>query len=335
MELNTPSRGYFSGPEGKVNATTWGVIGLIAFALIYLMGGQVGDYLVSAADNTLHLVIACSCLLFIAACLMDPKRRCYYIFRSLIRWLTSMFIELDPIGIRKTYVERMQAKYEEFTKAVGDLRGQLRGIQRLSAQNKQALGNEQALFAAAVKQQNHGQQVLHNNQQQRLGLMDQKYTIAIDKLTGMQTKVLRCQEICGLKIEDLKGDIAAREQDAALARTTRTMSGSLRNILRGLPEEDMYNEAGGVLDAQYDAAMGEFDNILDLTRGVIESADLQDTASLDAALAKMELSSAKVEVLPGMKQIAAPALQAYPTAAATVADGKTTEKVVDYSEWLK
>jgi len=329
MELNQPTRGYFSGPEGKVNATTWGIIGLVAFALVYLMGGQVGDYLVSAADNTMHLVIVSVCLVFVAACLMDPKKRCWYLFRSLIRWLTSMFIELDPIGIRKTYVERMQAKYEEFTKAVGDLRGQLRGIQRLSQQNATVLQNEQALFAAAVKQQNHGQQVLHNNQQQRLGMMAQKYATAIDKLTGMQTRVLRCQEICGLKIEDLKGDIAAREQDAALARTTRTMSGSLKNILRGLPEEDMYNEAGNVLDAQYDAAMGEFDNILDLTRGVIDSADLQDTASLDAALAKMELSSAKVEVLPGVKQLAAPTSMPYPSAT------QTAEKVVDYSQYLK
>lgn len=331
MELNQPTRGYFSGSEGKVNATTWGIIALVATALIYAMGGQIGDYLVSAADNTLHLIISCGCLLFIAACLMDPKRRCFYLFRSLIRWLTSMFIELDPIGIRKTYVEHMQAKYEQFVKAIGDLRGQLRSVQRLGQTNKVALDNEANLFAAAVRKQDHGQQILHNNQHTRLAVLDQKYTTAADKLTNMLTRVSRCQEICALKIEDLKGDIAARVADQALARSTKTIAGRMSDILRGLPEEDMYAEAGMVLDQQYDQAMGEFDNILDLTKDVVNTADLQDSASLDAALAKMDLSAARVEVLPGVKQLtASSALQTFPTAGAT-----TAQNSVDYSEFLK
>ena len=90
----SPSRGYFSGPEGKVNATTWGALALGFLLIIWIMGGKIGDYLIQAADNTLHLAIVGGVLLLIVAALVDPKKRAWYLFRAIVRMLTSWLIEL-------------------------------------------------------------------------------------------------------------------------------------------------------------------------------------------------------------------------------------------------
>lgn len=84
MDNITPTRGYFSGPEGKVNAITWGAIAVAFFFVVYLMGGSIGDYMVNAADNTLHLAIVAGILLFVVALLVDPKKRAWYVFRALV-----------------------------------------------------------------------------------------------------------------------------------------------------------------------------------------------------------------------------------------------------------
>lgn len=345
MDLNTstPSRGYFSGPEGKVNATTWGIIGVVAFALVYLMGGQVGDYLVSAADNTLHLVISISCLLFVAACLMDPKRRCWYLFRSLIRWLTSMFIELDPIGVRRSYVERVQSKYEQFTKAVDTLRGQLIGTRRKAAANAKDLTDQSNLFKAAMQRGDQRSEILLSKDIKRKEILQTQYESSINSLAKSEKIVVRYQEICADTITDMQADIKFRQEQLALTKATRGITGGIKAILRGLPEKDMYDEAGDVLDTQYDATLGAFDNVLDMTKDILSSADLHDDAALQSALAKFETNNARVVIGIGqnqltgaavMKQIAAPVLQmAYPTASATTAT--TTKNPVDYSEFLK
>jgi hypothetical protein len=310
----SPNKGYFTGPEGKVNATTWGVIALGFLVIVWVMGGKIGDYLVSAADNTLHFAIVAAVLLFIVAALIDPKKRLWYLFRSIVRWLTSMFIELDPIGIRKSYVERLQARYAEFQNAVGTLRGQLISAQRKADAKAAEIRDQEAKFAIAVKKNDRQAELLLANSKVRAqGLLTQ-YVKSINNLTRMQTVVVRYQEICGVKIADLQDDIKTREEQMALTKATRGISGAISGILRGLPEADMYEEVGAVIDTQYDQALGEFDNILDMTKGAISNADLSDDAALEAALSKYELSS-------GTKQVAAPA--------------PAPQQSTDYSDLLK
>ena len=292
----TPNRGYFQGPEGKVNVATWGFLALGLLVVVYLMGGKIGDYLVSAADNTLHLAIVGGIICLIGAALLDPKKRIWYVFRSLIRMLTSWFIELDPIGIRKSYCERVQAKYQKFTDAVATLRGQLIAAQRKAAINEKDLAEQNALFQSAVKRSDQRQEVLLSKQIKRDEILRDQYNASIASLSKFQKVVVRYQEICADTVTDLQADIKFRQEQQALTQATRGISGSIRAILQGLPEKDMYDEAGDVLDSQYDQTLGEFDNVLDLTKDILSNADMRDDAALQAALAKFETKDTGVMV---------------------------------------
>lgn len=328
MEANT--RGYFSGPEGKVNATTWGALGLGMAVVIYLMGGSVGDYMVSAADNMLHLAIIGGILLFIIAALVDPKKRAWYLFRSLVRWMTSMFIELDPIGIRKSYCERVQAKYEKFTEAVATLRGQLIIAQRKALQNSQELTQQTQLFHAAASRGDQRQEVLISKDIKRKEALKSQYDNSIASLTKIQKVVVRYQEICADTVTDLQADIKFRQEQQALTQSTRSITGGIKAILQGLPEKDMYDEAGDVLDNQYDQTIGEFDNVLDMTKGILTNADLSDDAALQAALSKFEGSNSGAIV--GKTTKAEVLRQISDTGTMPVA---TTSTPTDYSDLLK
>ena len=325
----SPSKGYFSGPEGKVNATTWGVLALGFFIIVWIMGGKIGDYLVEAADNTLHLAVVAGVLLLVVAALVDPKKRVWYVFRSLVRLLTSWFIELDPIGIRKSYCERVQAKYQKFTDAVATLRGQLIAAQRKAAINQKDLDEQSALFQSALKRGDQRQEVLLSKQIKRDEILRDQYNASITSLTKFQKVVVRYQEICADTVTDLQADIRFRQEQQALTQATRGISGSIRAILQGLPEKDMYDEAGDVLDTQYDQTLGEFDNVLDLTKDILSNADMRDDAALQAALAKFETKDTSVMV---GKQTKAEVLRQI---AAPLESISTTQNTGDYSDLLK
>lgn len=335
MDNLTPSRGYFSGPEGKVNRNAWITVGLCVAVFMFLMGGRVGEFVLEAVNNSIdtaegmiHLAFLGGILFLIMAALMDPKKRCWYLFRAVVRYLTSKCINLDPIGIRKSYVERVQAKYEKFTEAVSTLRGQLISAQRKAATNAQELTQQTQLFHVATQHGDQRQQVLLSKAIQRKEALKSQYDNSIASLSKMQKFVVRYQEICADTITDLQDDIKTREEQMALTKATRGITGGIRAILQGLPERDMYEEAGNVIDSQYDQTLGEFDNALDMTKGILTGADLSDDAALQAALAKFENSNTAVVVgkttkAELMRQIAMP----------TFTPTSTTSS--DYSDLLK
>lgn len=322
------TKGYFSGPEGKVNATTWGLVGLGLAVVVYLMGGAVGDYLVSAADNTMHLVIVGCALAFVLAALMDPKKRMWYVYRGVIRWLMSFWINLDPIGIRQSYVERLKAKQEKFIEAVGTLRGQLIGMKRDAASNQMELERHEALFKEATKVGDQRAQVSNSKDMQRCQILAKQYAGGIENLTKMQSVVVRYQEICSDEIHDKESDILFRQKQMKLTKATGSISGAIRGILTGLPEKDLYDEAGNVLDTMYDQTLGEFDNALDITKDVLSNANLADGAALQAALSRFENNNSKVLVGKTTKE---EVLRQIPAAIPVPRPTTTT----DYSDFLQ
>ena len=42
--------------------------------------------------------------------ILDPKTRnlTWYMYKSAMRWITSIFVKIDPIGILKSYVEDLR-----------------------------------------------------------------------------------------------------------------------------------------------------------------------------------------------------------------------------------
>lgn len=329
MDNITPPRGYFSGPEGKVNAATWGGLALGFFVIVWAMGGKIGDYLVNAADNTLHLVIIGAILALIGAALIDPKKRVWYLFRGIVRWLTSAFIELDPIGIRKSYVERLKAKQAKFIEAVNIVRGQLIGAQRDALANNREYDQHAGIFQAAMKTGDQRAQISNSKDMKRCEILGQQYAEAIANLTKVQNVVVRYQEICADEITDKESDIRFREKQLKLAKATGGISDRIRSLLHGLPEKDMYDEAGNVLDDIYDQTLGEFDNVLDLTKDILSNANLADAAALQSALAKFETKDTGAMV---GKQTKAEVLKQITAAPEPVVP---TQSVGDYSDLLR
>lgn len=291
MDNLTPTRGYFSGPEGKVNATTWGALAVAALTIIWIMGGKIGEYIVAALTNTLdgmiHLGVIVGVLGVTGAAIIDPKKRVWYLFRMIVRLITTGEIRANPLSIKKIYFERLQAQYKKFTDSVANFRGQLVGMQRKALENHARLADQTAKYGAAVTTKDHDAQVLSSRNMQRLGDLEKLYETNIKELKEAFSKIVRAQEVCKLTMDDVESDIQTSAERIALTNSRTGIVAGLRAVLIGLPDKEMFDEATGVINDRYDQSIGSLDNVLDMTKGIISAADMGDVVALQAAMQKL------------------------------------------------
>lgn len=94
-------------PEGKTGA----------FFLIALLGGlayvlfKFSAQILLMLQNTLGIVALLAILGVIIYMVLDPKWRTLasYFYKSIMRWITGIFVTIDPIGILKTISVTLKA----------------------------------------------------------------------------------------------------------------------------------------------------------------------------------------------------------------------------------
>lgn len=108
-------------PGGKTGMVVLGLLGAGGLMLFY----KALPFLITLASNTLYLGLLLGLIAGIIYLLCDPKFRkiCSATYFMLMRKLTGLVIEIDPIAIVEQRIRDMQKKSADIKKVMGDLRG--------------------------------------------------------------------------------------------------------------------------------------------------------------------------------------------------------------------
>src|ERR1700676_3031540 len=120
-------KNFWQRPEGTVGKVVL-ILGGIAVAYGFV---QILPFLISAATDTFHLAILIGALLLLIFVVTDKRVLTLgkLIFQSIMRFLTGLFIELDPIGILKNYIAEMKKNLGVMDEQLGNLNGSIRTLQ--------------------------------------------------------------------------------------------------------------------------------------------------------------------------------------------------------------
>lgn len=294
-------------PSGSEPKSFWArkeaIPAIIFWAAVAACGiwfwGIIVPFLLSAALDTLHLMIVGGT---IAALLMlVTSKRVHYIGRSISRMITGWFVAIDPIGIRKTYIEETQKKKTELDSSLGDIRGLRIKLQRRLQDNQTVFQQSmQMLQGAKIAIDDPRSSDDRKRQAQRVMASESKHSDGLTGLIGKQKTHLdrydviinvlaRYGEVCDDTILDLKRQVELQEQDREESRGFNRGMRSAFGILRGFGQDkEMDDMATDQLEKQYAQQMGEVEGLLDLTKDVISKADFNDEASLAAVKEKLD-----------------------------------------------
>lgn len=276
--------------EKTVRKWEIGVTAAILIAVIWLFGSAIGDYIVGAFDNILHLVFIGLTLFGLLVILTDNKigTLVRYIYRSLIRKLAGQFANIDPIGIRESYRDRMNEKLSELSAGLSKIKSQRIKTQQRSDANSENLKHETQLAEQAKKANRQDLLSLQGNKIARLESLNKQYVTTIGHLTEIGTCMSKYRDICVNRIADIESDISYRKEQQEFAQASNSMVAGAKAIMQGIPIEDqLYNMAGDVLDTQYTDSLGRIEDLLDSTKGILAGDEMQSAANIQSVLDRL------------------------------------------------
>jgi hypothetical protein len=272
------NRSFLQRPEGRV--------GLVVSGLVLVASGY-GLFLalptlITFAENMLELAGLCLALAVVFYAVLDRKIRAFlsYVYQAFFGLLTGFFIELDPIGILRNHIRELTGKLQVMRGQLGELNGQIRGVERAIAENTRLSENSLALAQAGRSNPEHADA---SRLQARHAL---KLEESNTRLSAMQTQMQtlfrmlkKLSDTSELVLQDMQStvDIKTRERNSMKAAFS-AYRGALA-ILQGQGEgRELYDRTMEFLNDDYARKLGEIEMFMDFSDGVIKAADLENLA---------------------------------------------------------
>ncbi len=284
---NFQRKSFFKRPEGVTGMIFGiGILGALGYLLYSFM-----PVLIAAAANTLYLVGMLVALAAIIYMIVDPRMRnlIWYSYKSVMRWITGLFVQIDPIGVLKSYVDDLRSNLRKMSKQIGILRGEMRKMQGLVKKNDRDIQQSLKLAAKAKEQGNSKQIALNTRKAARLKETNAKYTVLHKKMSIMNRVLEKMYQNAEILLEDTKDQVQLKEQERKVIRASHSAMKSAMNIISGKGDKkEMFDMALEAMADDISGKIGEMERFMDVSANFMDSVDLQNGIFEDEGLKMLE-----------------------------------------------
>jgi phage shock protein A len=280
-------KSFWQRPEGVTGAL---------FLIAILLGGgallsQILPTLIALAANTLYLAGMLAALAAVVFVALDAKARnlVWYLYKSVMRWITGVFVKIDPISILKSYTDDLERSLRNLSKQIGALRGQMRQLKGLMDGNSAEIHKNLTLAEQAKRKNDDKNVTLSARKAARLQEANAKYDVLhkrMDVLLRILTKMYENSEIV---LEDTKDQVAVKEQEYRAIQSSHSAIRSAMSILSGDPDKRvLFDQALEALANEVGSKVGEMERFMDTSRNLMASIDLQNGVFEEEGLQLLE-----------------------------------------------
>jgi len=243
------------------------------------------------AQNTLYLALMIVALGALVYMVLDPKMRnlVWYMYKSVMRGITSMFVQLDPIGILKSYVESLQDNLKKMRTQIGKLRGQMRQLQTLMETNSKEIDQNMKIASAARQKGMENQVVLASRKAARLQESNAKYQQLLQKMEVLYRILTKMEQNSEILIEDTQSQVQLKEQERKAIRASHGAMRSAMSIMSGDPDQRaMFDMAMENIAEDVANKVGEMERFMEMSANFMQSVDLQQGIYQEEGLNMLE-----------------------------------------------
>lgn len=284
---NSKVKSFWQRPEGVTGA----IFGLaILGGAVYLLA-PVFQGIYEGAVTGAKAVAAVAGLAALIYVVLDPKMRniVWYGYKSVMRWITGIFVQIDPIGVLKSYVEDLSDNLRKMNKQVGILRGQMHKLKETINQNKKDINNNLALANKAKEHQKQNIMVLKARKAGRLQESNLKLEDLYKKMEILYRVLVKMYENSEIMLEDLKDQISVKETERKAIHASHSAMQSAMSIISGNGDKrEMFDMALEAIAEDVSQKIGEMERFMDLSTSFMDSVDLQNGIFEEEGLALLE-----------------------------------------------
>ncbi|MBK9717846.1 MAG: hypothetical protein IPO85_10090 [Saprospiraceae bacterium] len=268
-------KSFWSKPEG--------VTGTVVLAGLLIGGGAILykylPYLISLAGNMIYLSGMLIVLGAIIYMVLDPKMRTLigYMYKSIMRWVTGIFVTIDPIGILKNYIEDLQDNLSKMSEQIGVLKGQIRKLQTNVTENSKEIETNLKMAQVAKNQNLEPQMVLATRKAARLQETNEKYTHLLSKMDILSKVLTKMYQNSEILLEDTKDQVKLKEEERKAIRASHSAMKSAMNVITGNADQRMmFDQALEHIADDVASKVGEMERFMELSENFMNSVDLQN-----------------------------------------------------------
>lgn len=272
-----------------------GVTGAILLIALLLGGGYLlytfMPVLLTLAANTLYLALMLMALAAILYVVLDPKMRnlIWYMYKSAMRWVTGMFVQMDPIGILKSFVEDLEDNLAKMSKQIGNLKGQMRKLETLIKDNNKAIDDNLKLASVAKQQNIESQVILATRKAARMQDTNEKYQELFNKMQVLYRILDKMYKNSEILLEDTRDQVKIKEQERKIIRTSHSAMKSAMSVISGDPDKRaMFDMALENIADDVANKIGEMERFMEVSASLMDTIDLQQGVFQEEGLQMLE-----------------------------------------------
>lgn len=278
-------KSFWQRPEGVTGAifltAILAGIGFLAYSLPWAV----------IMANTLYLIITAVAVAAVLYMFFDPKMRnlVWYMYKSMMRWVTGVFVQIDPIGILKSYVEDLQDNLDKMREQIGKIRGQKRKLDNLVKENEAEINKNMKIASKAKEKGDQKNMLLASRKAARLTDTNEKYQKLSNRMNVM-TKILeKMHTNSEILLLDTEDQVKLKEQERKAIRASHSAMKSAMSVISGDPDKRaMFDAALENIADDVATKVGEMEQFMEMSSSFMDSVDLQNGIFEEEGLKMLE-----------------------------------------------
>lgn len=236
----------------------------------------------------------------------------------LMRKLTGLVIEIDPIAIVEQRIRDMQKKSADIKKVMGDLRGCIIRSKNDIQNDTKEMRN--CMDEAQISERNGNVAMATIQKRQALRLKESldDQLLALKNSEMWFEKLKKLEEYANLTIQDVTNEVNIRKKTFERIRAQHKAFKSVMSIVKGDPDElAMFTDAMDFMAKDISDKIGEMEHVIDSTTGMLADLDAKNgVANMRAEELLERYNKSGIDSLfnkfsDGRKAIAAPKVGEY------------------------
>lgn len=269
--MSNKPKSFWKKPEGVTGA----IVMVAILGALAALGGFIFINFGSILSIVLTTLVLGS-LLFMA---IDKKARnlVWYMYKSAMRWITGLFIQIDPIGILKSYIDDLEGNLRKMNKQLNKLKGQMHKLSETIHNNKKNIQSNLELASKAKASNKRNQVILKSRKAGRLRESNMRLEDLYKKMEVLFRVLKKMYENSEILKEDVKDQVMVKEQEYEAIKASSSAMKSAMSIISGDPDKRaMFDAAMETIADDVANKVGEMERFMEVSSGFMESIDLQN-----------------------------------------------------------
>ena len=272
-----------------------GVTGALVLAGILIGGGYIVATSFAAIltflSTTTGLVIGLLTLGIIIFMALDPKTRALvnYMYKSVMRWITGLFVQINPIAILKSYVEDLKENLRKMNRQVSKLRGQMHVLKEMIINNQKEIKSNMDMASKAKATNKNAQMILKSRKAGRLKESNIKLEDLYRKMEVLYRVLGKMYENSSILVEDVQDQVMVKETERKALMAGHSAMKSPMNVIKGDNDKKaMFDAALEAIADDVSNKVGEMEQFMDMSESFMKSVDLQNGVFEEEGLKMLE-----------------------------------------------